>query len=115
VDVIVRGTVLGIREKRGKEASKDTGEILEDVLKGHFVDLYDPASGAGELEADKDEKLPPVGARITASVSVRAYSGFVRRGAAGDAKVVFKLQGYRVDESAPVVANGKPAKVAASR
>jgi hypothetical protein len=116
VDVTVKGTVLGIRENRGRHTDLSTGVVTEDALRGYYIDLYQEGVGFGEIECKPDVKLPPEHATITASVAVRAYSGFVRKGVAGDARVIYTLNAFRVDEK-PTPApspNGRAQKAAAT-
>jgi hypothetical protein len=77
------GTVLGVRES--DYTLKSTGEVRT----RRMLDLYDPEDGPAELQLADDVEKPEPGTQVEAKVAVRAWSGFVRDGVAGDARVQF--------------------------
>lgn len=97
MNLYAKGVVLGVRDGR---VDRDTKK-----LKTQIVDMYDEASGPGQVEIDVDDNgatipVPDKGASCTVRVMVRAYSGFVRGGQAGDARVTFKATEFIADEVA---------------
>lgn len=77
------GTVLGVRSE--DYTIKATGEMRT----RRTLDLYDPEDGPAELDLREGVESPAAGSQVVVKVGVRAYSGYVRDGAAGDARVIF--------------------------
>jgi hypothetical protein len=89
------GLVLGVRTD--SYAAKDTGEIRVT----RTLDLYDDVDGPGSFSLRDDVEDPTPGQRITATVVVSAYSGFVKRdGGVGDAKLRMSITKYTVEGKA---------------
>lgn len=92
------GMVLGVREET--RTNKSTGEVRT----YRTLDLYDDRDGPCELSLRDDlVDLPPTGTRVDVKVAVRAYSGYVRDGHAGDARLQFSAVQVTVVEDSAVV------------
>jgi len=77
-----RGTVLGVRDL---PANKKTGE----ASRWKMLDIYAEGDGPAELRLSVEVDSPETGTLVDVKVGVTAYSGFVRDGAAGDARIMF--------------------------
>lgn len=98
------GTVLGVR---AMPANRKTGELS----RWKSLDLY-TADGPAELRIDVDADVPDPGSHVLVKVGVSAYSGWVRDGAAGDAKLIFTALSLEVDQGVAPVRGPRSVKAA---
>lgn len=73
MDVYASGRILGVRD-RGAWLNRETGEMVDYTTKA--LDVYDPASGPGQLFAPVDMEIPAEGTECTFRIQLRAKSNF---------------------------------------
>jgi hypothetical protein len=101
-----RGRVVDVRPAPDRrKVDEKTGEITYEQSDQRIVVLLFPGKGSDEYTIGAKVDDPIVGQFFECDVTVRAYSGFVRNGHAGDARVQQTITAFRWIDDPTVLVN----------